>query len=474
MRLLLIGFILGTVAPVLAQQAGKGGGQQPGGPGQFAGELKDKQGPLMRCLMNAPRTNPPTRSLALLLVHHGMNGSENNYFGGTVEALKRLKLDDEFVVIAGKSKGPGWELDVDGPIELRVIEWAKSVYPIDPRQVYIWGSSNGASFIGRFGWAHQDVVAAAVGYCGGYNFTKVEGKPGDGKTEWYFVHGGNDNPQNSYNGCKQLREMGYRYVFRQLDGYGHTDIWDGNGHPDKVLVDDCRDDYLRWLHALRHKEVEPEKKEKEFLAKFESKSSAESYLSSKATYLMLQKIGGLQAGAIIVLGLDSKSSGTRAAAAEACETASFGKSACEGLVKCASDENEHVRQNAIRALGSYGVWHYPEALEALTSIASTKGDPKTGPTLGDRLLAVDGLARIVRLAMFGNFEDKKVWETLVGLLDDDEVKLRNAAFLAIMKASKDAFGWKPELSGQARKDAVGRWQQWLAQKVAAFEKPAAK
>ena len=26
--------------------------------------------------------------------------------------------------------------------------------------------------------------------------------------------------------------MGYRYVFRQLDGYGHTDIWDGNGHPD--------------------------------------------------------------------------------------------------------------------------------------------------------------------------------------------------------------------------------------------------
>ena len=76
--------------------------------------------------------------------------------------------------------------------------------------------------------------------------------------------------------------------------------------------------------------------------------------------------------------------------------------------------------------------------------------------------------------MVGNFEDKKVWETLVALLDDDEVKLRNAAFLAIMKASKDAFGWRPELSGQARKDAVGKWQQWLAQKTAAFEKPAAK
>ena len=43
-----------------------------------------------------------------------------------------------------------------------------------------------------------------------------------------------------------------------------------------------------------------------------------------------------------------------------------------------------------------------------------------------------------------------------------------------MKASKDAFGWRPELSGQARKDAVARWQQWLAGKVAAFEKPPAK
>jgi len=471
MRLITLALILSIVPPLAAQQQ-KGGGNQ-GGPGQFAGELKDKQGPMMRVLMNAPKPGAPPHSLALLLVYHGMNGNEGNYFGGTMEAIKRNKLEDEFVVIAGKSKGPGWELDVDGPLTLRVIEWAKSAYPIDPRQIYIWGSSNGAGFIGRFGWAHQDVVAAAVGYCGGYNFPKVEGKPGDGKTEWYFVHGGNDNPQNSFNGCKQLGAMGYRYVFRQLDGYGHTDIWDGQGHPDMTLVNDCRDDYLHWLHALRHKEVEPEKKEKEFLAKFENKGSAESYLSSKATYLALQRIGGLQGGAVVLQGLESKNAGTRAAAAEACETASFGKAVCEALVKCASDENDRVQQNAIRALGVYGVWHYPEALEELCRIASTKGDSKSGPTVGERLLAVDGLAHIVRLAMFGNFEDKKVWETLVALLDDDEVKLRNAAFLAITKASKDSFGWNPGLSGQARKDSVAKWQQWLAGKVASFEKPPA-
>src|SRR5205814_4704723 len=223
-----------------------------------------------------------------------------NYYGGTVECLKRLKCENEFVVIAGKSKGAGWTLEDDGPISKRVIEWAKEKYPIDPRQIFIWGSSNGAGFVGRFGWENQDLIAAAIGYCGGYNFTSKEKltNAADSKVEWYFVHGGNDKPENAVNGCKQLREMGIRYVFRQLDGYGHTDIWDGQGHPDMTLVNDCRDDYLRWLHALRHKEVDPDKKEKEFLAKFESKSAAESYLSSKATYLMLQKIGGLQAGAI--------------------------------------------------------------------------------------------------------------------------------------------------------------------------------
>src|ERR1041384_203245 len=111
MRLMPVGLLL-LFASSLPAQDKKGGGQQ-GGPGQFAGELKDKQGPIMRVIMNAPRTNPPTRTLALLLVHHGMNGNENNYFGGTMECLKRLKLEEEFVVVAGKSKGGGWELDVD-------------------------------------------------------------------------------------------------------------------------------------------------------------------------------------------------------------------------------------------------------------------------------------------------------------------------------------------------------------------------
>ncbi len=455
-------------ALVLAAPAAPQQGQ--GGPGQFAGELRDKQGVMMRVVMNAPRRPAAGRTQSLLLVHHGMNGSENNYFQGTMDAVRRLKLEEEFVVISGKSKGPGWTLEDDGPLTIRVIEWAKSVYPIDPRRIYIWGSSNGAGYIGRFGWANQNIVAAAIGYCGGYNF-KAEGKPGEGKTEWYFVHGGNDNPQNSGNASKQLASMGYRYVFRQLDGYGHTDIWDGNGHPDKTVVDACRDDYLLWLQGLRHKEVEPEKKDKEWLAKFENKGTAESMLGSRATYLNLERIGSAHAASAILAGLQAKSASVRANAADSCTRASYGKAVCEELAKLVRDESDRVQQAAIQALGVYANWHYPEAIDALCLVASgAKDDSNKGPSLGERLLAIEGLARYGKLAVLGNFEDKKMWWTLVRLLDDDEVKVRAAAFAVLQKAVKDGNGYVPGAVPDARKAAAAKWQAWATQKCGAEEK----
>ena len=442
-----------------------------GGPGESRGELRDKQGPLMKVIMWAPKVPPsPVRTLGLLLVFHGMNGNEGNYAGGTIEALRRNKLDDQFVMVAGKSKGPGWTLEDDGPIVKRVIDWAKETYPVDPRRIYIWGSSNGAGFIGRFGWANQDLVAAAVGYCGGYNFQanpKPE-NPADTRTEWFFVHGGNDNPQNSGNACKALGALGYRYAFRQLDGYGHTDIWDGQGHPDLTVVDACRDDYLQWLNAIRHKTVEPSAKDQEWLAKFENKGTAESMLGSKGTYLNLQRIGGPQAGAAILVGLQAKSAGVRAAAAEACLTASYGKAVNEELVRRIEDENDRVQQTALRALGQAAVWHHPEAIEALCKAAMPAADGKKSET-APRLVAVDGLARVTKLASLGNFEDKKLWWTLVRLLDDEDPKVRAAAFAALQPCVKDGFGYVPAKLPDQRKDAAAKWAAWVTQKCGAAE-----
>ncbi|HLY08876.1 MAG TPA: hypothetical protein VKW04_06140 [Planctomycetota bacterium] len=469
--------ILVAAGTLCAQQQKGGGTKEAGGPGEFHGELKDKTGVMMKAHLLAPNQMPPIRSLALLLVYHGMNGNEDNYYGGTVECLKRLKCESEFVVIAGKSKGPGWTLEDDGPITKRVIDWAKEHYPIDSRQIFIWGSSNGAGFVGRFGWENQDLVAAAVGYCGYYQFQSKEKltNAADTHTEWYFVHGGNDKPENASNACKQLKEMGIRYVFRQLDGYGHTDIWDGQGHPDMSTVNDCRDDYVTWLRGLRHKTMELPPKDKEQMGWFENKGKAESLLGSKGTYLNLERIGGVTAGAAILMGLQSKNGGVRASAAEACLHSSFGKPVAEELARLAHDENDRVASQALLSLGVYTNWHYPEAIEGLLGVvAGEKGDSTKGPSAGERLLAMDGLAKAMRLAAHGNFEDKKIWWALVHGLDDDDAKIRATAFAALQRANKDAFGYVPGAVPAARKDAVAKWTAWVTMKCGAAPEKDAK
>ena len=40
----------------------------------------------------------------------------------------------------------------------------------------------------------------------------------ESKTEWYFVHGGNDGPEKSGNAAKELHAKGYRVVFRSERG----------------------------------------------------------------------------------------------------------------------------------------------------------------------------------------------------------------------------------------------------------------
>ena len=76
------------------------------------------------------------------------------------------------------------------------------------------------------------------------------------------------------------------------------------------------------------------------------------------------------------------------------------------------------------------------------------------------------------MAAHGNFEDKKVWWALVHGLDDDDVKIRSAAFAALQRANKDAFGYVPGAVPAARKDAVAKWTAWVTTKCGAPEKEA--
>lgn len=438
--------------------------QTPPPTGEFRGLLKDKDGAMMKVAMHAPARPPRARELALLLVFHGMNGNENNYYGGMKASLERTGLIEKFVLICGKSKGPGWVLEDDGPLALRVAAWARESYPVDPRRVVIWGSSNGAHFIGRFGWKHQDRIAAAVGYCGGYNFRgEAPPDPAATRTEWYFVHGGDDNPGNSRRGCDQLKAMKYRYIFRQLDGYGHTDIWDGNGHPDRELVHAVQDDVVRWLDAARHKEIAPDEKDAGWLKEFAG-SRADSLLRRRATWDGLVRIGGPAAAPAVLAGLKARGSGVRAAAARACARARFGPEVTEALAALLLDETASVRQAALQALSIHANWQDPAAVAGLIAYATTPPKVK-GTRVAERALAVQGLGDSVTLAMAGNYADSAgVFHALVGLLSSEEAPLRAAAFEALKDADKAGFGYNPRLPADRQPDAISRWQAWCAKK----------
>ena len=131
--------------------------------GVFHGDIKDpvKKDVLMRVIMQAPSKLPELKTLGLILLHHGFNGNEGNYFGGAVECARRLGLSDQYVIIAGKSRGAGWEKSDDEYV-LRLIPWAKDIYPIDPRRVYEWGSSNSSS-AGAQPWPRD--FPATITYC---------------------------------------------------------------------------------------------------------------------------------------------------------------------------------------------------------------------------------------------------------------------------------------------------------------------
>ncbi len=432
--------------------------------GRYRGDLTDPAtgGLMMRVAMQVPDKLPSERHLGLIVLFHGFRGHENNYIGLTVASLKRLGLLDQYVVISGKSKGPGWTADDDAPV-LRLIHWAQEAYPIDPRRVYLFGSSNGAAYVGRFGSAHQDQIAGVVGYCGSYKFApELKDRPAAARTEWYFVHGGNDRPQNSRRACDELKALGYRYVFRQMDGYGHTDIWDSIGHPDSTKADAVREDWLLWLHARRHKTIAPAAGEQKTLATLREALRAASPGDLTALLREAERIGGEPAGEAVVAALASPDASVRAAAARTAERTVYGPAVTARLTQLLADAAKDVRAAATRALGRAATWGSAEAQAALARSAG----PADGPA-ADRLRAVEALGGASRLSLLGNCEDGLPIETLVRLLDDADRRVRGAAFAALRPNVADTFAYDPDSGPAERKASVERWQRWCRDKCGA-------
>jgi len=444
--------------------------------GDFKDDYKDKSGAIiMHYRMMAPDKLPEERTLGLIVWFHGMGGNEDGA-GVAIDATKRAKLAEQYVVMGGKSKGAGWA-PADDENVLKWIAWAKETYPVDVRRVHIMGHSNGGGMVKRFGWDHQDLFASISPYAGagGRDFgstAKGQAKPGkpgapDGpaetKTEWYFVHGDKDeavNVSTSRTCIKELKEKGYRTVYREIAGADHGSIFQ---------FADVLEDNIRFIHALRHKEMALSKAETAKAKELVAKAKSEKADGIAAVLAEAQRLGGAPGGHVALAALESSDPEVRKAAAATAETTLFGKEVVLALVKGLKDKSDEVRPAVARSLGVAANWRYPEAQDALIAVARNKKAPAA-----ERIDAIDALGRAIKLQLLGAFEDKGMIWTLVLLLDDDDEKVQEAAFAQLEKPAKQSFDYKPGLSGAERKAVVAKWKSWCADKCGPLDGPAAR
>ncbi|HEV3029465.1 MAG TPA: prolyl oligopeptidase family serine peptidase [Planctomycetota bacterium] len=427
---------------------------------------------IMHYRMWAPEKQPEQKHLGLIVCFHGMNGNEDHMTGFALEAAKRLKLTGDYVIMGGKSRAAGWATSDDKWL-LLWIDWAMKTYPIDPRRVYIWGMSNGGWMVKRFGWEHQELFAAVVSYCGGgVDFSATPkgqtapakagpGSAAESKTEWYFVHGNADKEvavDASRKAVKELGAKGYRYVYREIDGADHVGIT-------KWL--DVADDAFLFLHSMRHKEVPLTKDERTTLSSMTGKIRSEKIDTAGPMLLELERIGGAPAERAVRNALENAEPEVKKAAIATAEKDLYGRDIVMELAKLLKDKSEEVQRESYKGLAVAANWRYLEAQEILEQAAKKKT-----ASVEDRVAAIQSLGKVVKLDLLGNFEDRNVIWTLVLLLDDDEQKVREAAFATLEKGVKDTFGYAPDLPTAQRKTSVASWKTWCEQKAGPVNGPA--
>lgn len=441
--------------------------------GEFKDEYKDPKTKqlVMRYRMRAPDKLPEKRHLGLIVYFHGMNGNEDSLFGFVTESLKRLGLTQQYVVMGGKARGAGWTKGDDEYL-LKWIDWAKKTYPVDPRRVHIVGGSNGGWMVKRFGYNNQDLLASVSAYCGGGN--NFEDEPTDPKlppkpplmfkapdrTEFYLVHGDADKEvdvKSSRDCSAELKRKGYRYVYREITGGDHGSIF---------RVPDVADDVFAWMHSLRHKELPLASDDKKTLIAFKSK---EEKLYTPEGIAEISRIGGILGGRAADGGFDVKTEATRVASVATTHKTLYGREMVIELLKLLNDKSDAVKEAAYRGLGVAANWRYPEAQEQVILKARSKATP-----VADRARAIEAMGKAAKLQLLGNFEDKMLIWMLVLLLDDEELKVREAAFAQLEKNVKDTFDYKPDLPTSERKASMAKWKSWCQTKCGPLDGRSAK
>ncbi len=354
-----------TVVLVLGPHADAPAGERR--TGVFSDQLKDPSGGrlIIKYKMRVPEILPGARTLGLVVFFHGRTGNENSLFRFTLDPLKRLGLQDSYVIMGGKSRAVGWGKADDEPV-MEFIQWALKTYPIDPRRVHLIGYSSGAFMVTRFGWIDQQHFATVTGYCGAASTRwskgpsiRRGGPPAQTSTEFYLVHGDKDDVVNvdmSRKLCKELKGLGYRYIYRELDGHGHVGLW---------RVRSVKDDIFRWMHATRNKGLPLSREDRKTLSTMKFKIRRMSGEPAKALVAEAARIGGPLTGTVMAYAFKATDPDVRLAAIKSASTTSYGAAAILELGRLLlRDKDPAVRSAAIKALGAAARWRHLDAQAA--------------------------------------------------------------------------------------------------------------
>ena len=412
-------------------------------------ELKDAAGhTIVRYVVEAPEniapagTKDPARQVGLILCSAEHDRPTGDEIYPVREALKRLGLSDQYVLLAGHSQAQKFGPADDEPIE-KLIAWALKTYPVNPRRIFMYGKGEGGKISAEFTMLHPSLSAAAITYSWGWWRMPSELKePIDmlnSAPEFYMNLGMRDlsyhitTVRDAY---QRMANKGYHTIYREFDDLGA-----------RTYHLPSNDDAVGWATKLRNKIVPLSAEETALLTK--TQINADGFIGNLAL------VGGAQAGVVVQKLLESSDANVRAAAAMTCAHAIFSEPTLPAVARKLTDSSPKVRHAALRALAINANWRSATAQHAL--IAHALNDSVDAD---DRVSAVDGIASAVRLQVRGVRQDPPLFAALVSLLTDknEELRTMSANILAPIRDN----GFRGDLGRPENKEPAGGWPHWLA------------
>jgi len=419
-------------------------------------ELKDESGKtIIRYVVEAPEnvaaagTTDPAKQVGMILCFAEHDRPTADEILPVREALKRLGLSDQYVLVAGHSQERKFGPADHEPIS-KLIAWAKKTYPINPRRVYMYGKGEGGKISGEMAMANPNVVTAAITYSWGWwkmpsELTEAI-DPLKSAPEFYMVLGLRDlsyhltTVRDAY---ARVSAKGYHVIYREFEELGARTY-----HPPS------NDDAISWATRLRNKNLPLSAEESKLLKRFAGHSVPAA--NALGYYSDLALVGGAAAGETVQKLLESTDANVRAAAAETCRYAIFNEEAMAALGKKLVDPSAKVRRATLRALAVNANWRSENAQSALVRFAL---NPEKAVAPEDRVGAVDGIIQAARFQIRGAQQDAELFKALVALLDDQNEELRTMASNTLAPIRDNEF--RGDLGRPERKTPEGGWQHWL-------------